>query len=133
MAELVGLGGEVTTVDIDPEVTDQASQCLDEAGYSQVRVVLADGEHGFAAHAPFDRIVVTAEAWDIPPAWVEQLAEGGTITVPLRMRGLTRSITFARDDGHLVSRSVHVCGFVPMRGDGEHRERVLWLRGEQIG
>lgn len=133
MAELAGPTGEVTTIDIDPQVTDRASRCLDEAGYSRVNVALTDGEHGCAAHAPFDRIVVTAEAWDIPPAWADQLTEGGTITVPLRMRGLTRSITFGREDGHLASRSVKVCGFVPMRGAGEHRERVLWLRGEQIG
>ena len=133
MAELVGPDGEVTTIDIDPEVTDRASRCLDGAGYSRVNVVLADGEHGCAEGAPFDRIVVTAEAWDIPPAWMHQLTERGTITVPLRMRGLTRSITFGRENGHLASRSVKVCGFVPMRGAGEHRERLLWLRGEQIG
>lgn len=36
-------------------------------------------------HAPYDRIVVTVGAWDIPPAWVDQLAQGGTLTVPLRM------------------------------------------------
>lgn len=133
MAELAGPGGEVTTIDIDPEVTGRARRCLDEAGYSRVSVVLADGERGCAEHAPFDRIVVTAEAWDIPPAWVGQLTEGGTITVPLRMRGLTRSITFKRENGHLASRSVKVCGFVPMRGAGEHRERVLWLRGKKAG
>jgi protein-L-isoaspartate(D-aspartate) O-methyltransferase len=40
MAELVGPDGEVTTIDIDPEVTDRASRCLDEAGYSRVNVVL---------------------------------------------------------------------------------------------
>ncbi len=93
---------------------------------SQIRYVKTDYATGVD-------IVVTAEAWDIPPAWVDQLAAGGTITVPLRMRGLTRSITFAREDEHLASRSVKVCGFVPMRGAGEHRERVLWLRGKQIG
>ncbi len=133
MAELVGQDGEVTTIDIDTEVTDRASRCLDEAGYSRVNVVLADGEHGCAEGAPFDRIVVTAEAWDIPPAWMDQLTERGTITVPLRMRGLTRSIMLGREDGHLASRSIKVCGFVPMRGAGEHRERVLCLRADQIG
>lgn len=133
MAELVGPDGEVTTIDIDPEVADRARHCLGEAGYSRVTVVLADGERGCSQHAPFDRIVVTAEAWDIPPAWVDQLAEGGTITVPLRIRGLTRSITFGREGGHLVSRSVRVCGFVPMRGAGEHlAERANALRGHLI-
>ncbi|MGH3889664.1 MAG: methyltransferase domain-containing protein [Pseudonocardiaceae bacterium] len=65
LAELVGADGEVTTVDIDPEVTDRARSCLTEAGYSRVNVVLADAEGGVAAHAPFDRIIVTVGAWDI--------------------------------------------------------------------
>jgi protein-L-isoaspartate(D-aspartate) O-methyltransferase len=133
MAELVGPDGEIITIDIDPDVVGRARCCLREAGYPQVNVVQADGENGCPPHAPFDRIVVTAGAWDIPPAWADQLNEDGTITVPLRMRGLTRSITFERAGGHLVSRSVKVCGFVAMQGAGEHDERVLALRGKEIG
>jgi len=133
MAELAGPSGEVTTVDIDPEVTGRARRCLGEAGYSQVNVVLADGEQGCPQYAPFDRIVVTAGAWDIPPAWADQLAGAGIITVPLRMRGLTRSVSFACGAGHLVARSAKVCGFVAMQGAGEHDERLLLLRGKEIG
>nr|WP_312880952.1 methyltransferase, FxLD system [Thermomonospora cellulosilytica] len=133
MAELVGPGGVVTTIDIDPDVIDRARRFLKEAGYPHVNVVLADGEQGCAEHAPFDRIMVTAGAWDIPPAWVDQLTEGGSITVPLRMRGLTRSITFTRVGDHLESRSARVCGFVAMQGAGRHRERLLLLRGKEIG
>ncbi|MGH3865767.1 MAG: methyltransferase, FxLD system [Pseudonocardiaceae bacterium] len=132
-AELVGEDGEVTTVDIDQDVVDRARSCLTEAGYSRVNVVLADAEGGVPEHAPYDRILVTAGAWDIPPAWVNQLTESGTITVPLRMRGLTRSITFMRSGDHLTSRSAEVCGFVAMQGAGEHRERLLLLRGKEIG
>lgn len=76
---------------------------------------------------------MTVGSWDIPPAWVDQLADGGTITVPLRMRGLTRSITFARKGDHLVSDSAKICGFVTMQGAGAHQERLLLLRGKEIG
>ncbi|MGH4016744.1 MAG: methyltransferase, FxLD system [Pseudonocardiaceae bacterium] len=133
MAELVGADGEVTTVDIDPEVVDRARSCLTDAGYSRVNVVLADAEGGVPEHAPYDRIIVTVGAWDIPPAWVDQLTEGGTITVPLRMRSLTRSITFERDGDQLVSQSARVCGFVTMQGAGAHTERLLLLHGKEIG
>ncbi len=133
MAELVGEDGEVTTIDIDPDVTDRARGCLTEAGYSRVDVVLADGEGGVPEHAPYDRIIITVGAWDIPPAWVGQLTEGGTITVPLRMRSLTRSIVFKRDGDHLVGQSAQVCGFVAMQGAGAHTERLLLLRGKEIG
>ncbi|MFH8555922.1 methyltransferase, FxLD system [Streptomyces celluloflavus] len=133
MAELVGTGGEITTIDIDADVTDRARACLKGAGYARVNVVLTDGEEGCAEHAPYDRTVVTVGSWDIPPAWVDQLAEGGTITVPLRMRGLTRSITFVRAGDRLVSQSAKICGFVTMQGAGAHRERLLLLRGKEIG
>ena len=133
MAQIVGPAGAVTTIDIDPDVTARASRCLALAGYSQVNVELTDGEDGHAPDGPYDRILVTVGAWDIPPAWLGQLADGGTITVPLRMRGLTRSVTLARDSGHLVAQSARVCGFVAMRGAGEHPERLLLLRGDEIG
>lgn len=122
LAELVGAEGEVTTVDIDPDITDRARRYLDKAGYGQVRVVTADAEYGVAEHAPYDRILVTAGAWDIPPAWWEQLAPHGCLVVPLRMYGITRTIAFDRaEDGHLVSRDDHhLTVFVPILGDGAH-------------
>ncbi|MGH3621613.1 MAG: methyltransferase, FxLD system, partial [Sciscionella sp.] len=133
IAELVGPDGEVTTVDIDPFVVDRARECLAEAGYSQVRVMLADAEGGVPEYAPYDRIIVTAGAWDIPPVWTDQLAEDGLLVVPLRLRGLTRSVAFARDAGRLVSKSYQLCGFVPMQGAGANAERLILLHGDEVG
>ena len=118
IAELVGPDGQVTTCDIDAEVTDRASRLLDEAGYSRVNVVLGDGELGCPRFAPFDAIVVTVEAADVPSAWIEQLVEGGSLVAPLRVRGLTRSIGLTRTGSRLVSTSKELCGFVPMQGAG---------------
>ncbi|WP_405388078.1 methyltransferase, FxLD system [Streptomyces sp. NBC_01102] len=134
LAELVGELGEVTTVDIDPEVTDRAQRLLSETGYSRVRVVCADAADGVPAHGPYDRILVTVGAWDIPPAWVAQLLPRGRLVVPLRMRGLTRSIAFDRTGDFLTSVSAQVCGFVPMQGAGAHREELLLVNGtNEIG
>ncbi|MGW0827742.1 methyltransferase, FxLD system [Streptomyces sp. NPDC002845] len=136
IAELVGEDGEVTTIDIDPDVTDRAGRCLGEAGYEHVNVALTDGEEGMPEHAPYDRIIVTVGAWDIPPAWLDQLTEDGRLVVPLRVRGLTRSIAFEREDGHLVSQGYELCGFVPMQGAGEYRVRLALLhdeKGEEVG
>lgn len=127
LAELVGPQGSVTTMDIDPEVVDRARTTLDTAGYRQVRTLCADGEFGAAEYAPFDRIIVTVGAYDLPPAWVEQLAEGGRLVVPLRLRGLTRAVAFERDGGRLVADEYELCGFVPMQGAGEQRERLVRL------
>src|SRR5262249_32640644 len=79
LRELVGPDGSVTTLDIDPGVVERACGCLEAAGYPDVRVLLADGEFGAAAYGPFDRIIVTAGAWDIPRAWVDQLVDGGRL------------------------------------------------------
>lgn len=128
LAEVVGVDGEVLTVDIDPDITDRASALLDAAGYGdRVRVLCADAEHTLPGEGVFDRILVTVGAWDIPPAWLEQLTGDGVLVVPLRANGVTRTIAFRRDAGHLVSTSTEVAGFVPMRGDGERAERILHL------
>jgi protein-L-isoaspartate(D-aspartate) O-methyltransferase len=128
IAELAGPGGKVTTMDIDPDVTARTRACLDAAGYGQVRVVLADAEDGVPAGAPYDRIIVTAGSWDVPPAWVSQLAPGGRLVVPLRLRGLTRTVTFEPDSGGLVSRHYQLAAFVPFQGDGAHADRKVTLR-----
>jgi protein-L-isoaspartate(D-aspartate) O-methyltransferase len=133
MAELAGEAGEVTTVDIDPDVAGRARRCLAEAGYARVNVVLGDAEDGVEEYAPYDRIIVTAGAWDIPPAWVDQLAPGGRIVVPLRMCGLTRSVAFERARRYLVSLSHEMCGFVPIQGAGARRERLVRLHGDDVG
>lgn len=131
MSWLAGPGGSATTVDIDSDVTARARGLLDQAGYGRVHVSTADGENGVPERAPYDRILVTVGAWDIPPAWLEQLAPAGRLVVPLRMRGLTRSLALDRDDDCLVSRSADVCGFVAMQGQGATTEQLVSLRGDQ--
>ena len=121
LRELVGPGGSVTTLDIDPEVTARARACLDAAGYRDVRTLCADGESGAPGYGPFDRIIVAVQAWDIPPAWTQQLADDGRLVVPLLTRGLSRTWELDREDGHLASRSNLMRGFVPMQGAGKHR------------
>jgi protein-L-isoaspartate(D-aspartate) O-methyltransferase len=86
-------------------------------------VVTGNGEHGAPGHGPFDAIIATAGAWDIPPSWLAQLApESGTLVVPLRMNGVTRSIGFSKYGNHLASTSAYTCGFVPMQGTGAQPE-----------
>lgn len=136
LAELVGESGRVVTMDIDPEVTQRARDFLKTTGYRNVTVITADASGGAVDFQPYDRIIVTVQAADIPSAWVHQLNDRGRLVVPLRMRGMTRSIAFVRDDHRLVSDGVELCGFVPMQGAGENRMRVALIHdveGEEIG
>jgi protein-L-isoaspartate(D-aspartate) O-methyltransferase len=66
---------------------------------------------------------------------MHQLKEGGRLIVPLRMRGMTRTVAFVRDGDRLVSDGFELCGFVPMQGAGENRVRLAVLHdveGEEI-
>jgi protein-L-isoaspartate(D-aspartate) O-methyltransferase len=105
IAEIVGGEGRVVSVDIDPEVVDRAAALLDETGYgSRVRVLAADAEHGVPGEGPFDAIIVTVGAWDVAPAWLDQLADDGVLVLPLIMNGVTRTLGFRRDGDHLTHR-----------------------------
>ena len=119
LASLTGPAGHVVTLDIDQDVTDGARHALAAAGFGQVEVLTADGAHGHAPGGPYDRIIVTAEAWDLPSAWWQQLTTAGRLVVPLQVTGTTsRSVAFDRHDGHLTSRSMFSCGFLALRGSG---------------
>lgn len=137
LAELVGASGLVATLDIDPDVTRRATGFLGRLGYGdRMRVVTGDGEVGVPEFAPYDRVVVTVQAADIPPAWWRQLVDGGRLVVPLRLRGMTRTVAFVRQGQRLVSDGFELCGFVPMQGRGENRVRLVLLHdveGEEVG
>jgi protein-L-isoaspartate(D-aspartate) O-methyltransferase len=92
LACLTGPTGRVTTIDIDSEITAQARAALDATGYGNVGVLTADGADGDPEHGRYDRIIVTVGAWDLPPAWWQQLAPSGRLVVPLRWRGQARAI-----------------------------------------
>ena len=127
LAELVGPDGQVTTVDIDPRVTERSVEYLARAGYERVNVVLADADAGVSEHAPYDRIVVTTSVADLPPSWISQLAPEGRIIVPLRMRGITRVVVLRREGAGLVGVEYELAQFVPMRGAASPAERYLEL------
>ena len=57
----------------------------------------------------------------------------GGWSFPSACAGLTRSVVFEREGGHLVSRDHQLCGFVPMQGVGANRERLVLLHGDVVG
>jgi protein-L-isoaspartate(D-aspartate) O-methyltransferase len=128
LAEVTGPGGHVVTIDIDSDITARAAAALDRTGYAdRVTVITGDAEHPIPGHGPFDAIIITVGAWDIAPAWIRQLDRHGTLVVPLRMNGCTRSLAFRVTDGRLASTSAEVCGFVPMQGSGARPAQLITL------
>lgn len=135
LAELVGPTGTVVTIELDDNLAAGARANLTATGYDQVEVSCGDGAFGYPARAPYDRIIVTAEAWDLVSAWWQQLAVGGRLVVPLRLHssGLTRSIAFdLKEPARMISARAAVCGFVPMRGAVKMSERHVRLAADVI-
>jgi len=132
LAELTGPDGNVTTVDIDEWVAGRTSRFLRQAGYGRVNVVLADATRGVPGHATYDAVLVTAGCWDVPPAWIGQLAAHGRLVAALRFLGLQRVIAFEKAPGYLASVDSRQFGFVPVQGEGAHQARLLVMRGGEI-
>jgi protein-L-isoaspartate(D-aspartate) O-methyltransferase len=82
-AVLAHLAGEVYTVEIVPELARRASALLESLGYSNVYMREGDGYAGWPAHAPFDRIIVTAAPEQVPQALIDQLANEGRLVIPV--------------------------------------------------
>ena len=117
MAHLVGDSGLVVTVDIDEDLVEGAREHLAAAGLDRVSVVCRDGGLGYPDRAPYDRIILTVGAWDIAPAWRDQLTPGGRLLLPLDVKGgIQKSVAFDQTGGHLESVSVKDCGFMTLRG-----------------
>ena len=82
-AVLSQLAGEVFSVERYRTLADRARETLERLGYHNVTVVAGDGLEGLPAHAPYDRIMVTAAAETVPEALVGQLAVDGILLLPL--------------------------------------------------
>ena len=130
MAHLVGETGQVVSVDIDDELVARARARLAAAGWSGVQVVCADGMLGHAEAAPYDRIILTVAAWEIAPAWWEQLRPDGRLVLPLVLNGPQKSVAFAPAADHLRSVSVHSCDFMHLRGGLARPRNVIPLGPE---
>lgn len=127
MAHLVGATGQVTTLDVDEDLVVQARTNLTAAHVERVTVVHGDGALGYASSAPYDRIILTVGAWDILPAWREQLAPEGRLVLPLTLLpGLQLSVAFEPHDDYLQSISARPCGFMPLRGPFAHPRPLEW-------
>ena len=136
--QVVGDGGYVTTVEIDPASVQTAQDNLQRALMGRVHVVQGDGAFGYAPRASYDRILANASVWDIPDAWVKQLKPDGILVAPLWLDALQYSVALRVGGSYsLTSSDLVPCSFIPLRGAaaGPHmRVRIggssLWLTGD---
>jgi protein-L-isoaspartate(D-aspartate) O-methyltransferase len=112
-AVLAELGAKVFTIEIIPELAEHARRVLAEQGIMNVQVRCGDGYAGWPEAAPFDVIIGTCAPEAVPPALVEQLAEGGRMMLPVG-EGFQRLVLLRKQDGRLIEREDIPVRFVPM-------------------
>ena len=118
-AVLAELAQHVYTIEIVEALGKQAEKDLRRLGYNNVTVRIGDGYHGWAEHAPFDAILVTAAPEEIPEPLIQQLKPGGKLVIPLGLQSSAQSLTVVEKDlsGKIRRRDVLPVGFVPLTGD----------------
>jgi protein-L-isoaspartate(D-aspartate) O-methyltransferase len=108
------LAREVYTVEIVPALATSAARVLRDLGYANVHVREGDGYAGWAEHAPFDRIIVTAAPDQIPRPLIDQLSPGGRLVIPVGSQGDAQWMTIVDKtvEGVVERRTIPV-QFVP--------------------
>jgi len=115
LAELVK---QVYSIEIIPELSEQACKCLQQLGYTNVETRIGDGHEGWEEEAPFDAVVVTAAASAIPTRLIEQLKPRGRLVIPVGPAYSHQElIVVEKDDkGNLNQWSALGVIFVPLTG-----------------
>jgi protein-L-isoaspartate(D-aspartate) O-methyltransferase len=118
-AILAELGAEVYTVEIVPELAQQAAERLGSLGYETVHVRNADGYFGWPEHTPYDAIIVTAAPDHLPQPLVSQLREGARLIVPIGPQGAVQTLwLFEKTEGEVKASNLGEVMFVPLTGSG---------------
>ncbi|WP_406435963.1 methyltransferase domain-containing protein [Streptomyces sp. NBC_00631] len=113
LAHRLGDDRLVTTVDLEPEITESARRHLTAAGYRPA-VVTGDGARGVPERAPYDRIIATCALPSVPRAWLAQCREGARILAPVATGLLALTV---RGGGCAEGRFLPAAAFfVPLRG-----------------
>ncbi len=114
-AVLSGIADSVWSIEIIPSLAENAAALLDSLGYGNVAVRTGDGYFGWPEKAPFDGIIVTAAAPELPPKLAEQLVRGGRLVIPVGSRSQDL-LTYVKTTSGLELLSSLPVRFVPMTG-----------------
>jgi protein-L-isoaspartate(D-aspartate) O-methyltransferase len=113
-ALLAQLTAQVTSMERHPALADAAREVLDNMGYKNVRVVAGDGTRGFPEAAPYDAILVSAAAAELPSTLVSQLAEGGRMIIPIGGAEAQQLQYIEKLNGQPQITLRELCRFVPL-------------------
>ena len=113
---LAHLAGQVFSIERIPALLDRAREAIQQCGVRNVSLLLGDGTIGWREYAPYDAILVSASALDVPQPLAEQLGEGGRMLVPLGTRDEQTLTMVTRRGNTLEQRPLAPVRFVPLLG-----------------
>jgi protein-L-isoaspartate(D-aspartate) O-methyltransferase len=120
-AALTLLAFQVYSIERHAGLASRAQETLSRLGYSNVAISVADGTNGWPEFAPFDAIVVSAAAPEIPRPLFEQLSEGGPMVIPVGPPEAQRLELIRKVNGRPVINVLQGCRFVPLVGEHGYR------------
>jgi protein-L-isoaspartate(D-aspartate) O-methyltransferase len=113
------IAGEVIAIERQGELVKVAQERMQRLGYDNVRIVEGDGTRGWEADSPYDAILAAASGSHVPPAWVEQLADGGRIVMPVGEPSFVQKLVKVTKGpvGNLITEDLGAVRFVPLIGE----------------
>ena len=124
-AILAELAREVYSVERIRVLAERARKLLGKLGYSNIKILLGDGTLGWEESSPYDRILVTAGAREIPQPLTDQLGEGGVMVIPVGNSYSQCLEVVRKRKNHIKTATVEKCVFVPLIGKyGWDEERL---------
>lgn len=115
-AILSELCARVYSIERVSELAAKAKKTLNELGYANVEVIVADGTKGFSGDSLYDRIIVTAAAEKIPSPLLDQLVDGGKLVMPVGDRYFQTLTIVSREKDKIITEQSIGCVFVPLVG-----------------
>ncbi len=115
-ALLAELGGRVYSIERNPQLAEEARERMARLGYSTVEVITGDGTEGHAPAAPYQVILVTAAAPNVPSPLLHQLADGGRLVIPVGSRENQFLEQIFKHGRETHTRLLDSCRFVPLIG-----------------
>jgi len=113
-AVLSRLAKRVYSIEILPQLAKTARSRLTALGYDNVIVVVGDGNQGWAPGSPYDAIIVTAAAPQVPPALLDQLAEDGRLVLPVGVGEKQHLLRLHKAGGKVTQEDLGLVQFVPL-------------------
>lgn len=108
------MGAKVYTIERQKKLFDKTEKFLHEIGFGNIRTLYGDGYEGAPRFAPFDKILITAGATEIPEKLVDQLKPGGIMVIPLGQGDLQKMLRITKnEDGSLKKENFGNYRFVP--------------------